>query len=160
MSLLVLGWIVVVEYGRAVVEHSPTLQTVLLNLLFAVLLYVASGEEKKPTSKYSGILVKLSAVQFLLGLKHLAEILLITANARYATSALWCLSALLLLVISKQNRDKELASSSLWLFGIVAVKVLLFDLSASGPSAQIIALLVIGIFFYAGGYVYRQINTN
>jgi uncharacterized membrane protein len=102
----------------------------------------------------------LGGIQLLFGLKNASELILSPAAAAFGTSALWSLTAFVVLLTARKNDDRALASDSMWLFGIVALKLLLIDLSATSSAAKIIALLIIGGLFYLGGFVYRGIGAE
>lgn len=156
VALLILGWIVLIEFGRALLYFDGQLswQTVAMNISYALLLgFAAKGKNRE-------LLLRLAGLQLLFGLKHMSELTFAAETASYATSALWGIFALSLLGIARQKNSQEFASAAVLIFGVVAMKVMFSDLSASGPTAQIVALIVIGVLFYSGGYIYRQIGAS
>jgi uncharacterized membrane protein len=78
---------------------------------------------------------------------------------RFAISLTWGVLALSCLLVSLRSRDKTLGQSSLLVFAASAVKMLLHDLSAATPVVRIASLLVLGVTFYVGGWLYRKVNT-
>jgi len=73
-------------------------------------------------------------------------------------SLVWGLLALICLGLSLNLRDRMLGHSSLLLFAFSALKVLFHDLSDAPPLMRIGCLLVVGVTFYAGGWLYRYIE--
>lgn len=73
-------------------------------------------------------------------------------------SLAWGLLALICLALSLALRDRMLGHSSLLLFVFSALKVLLHDLADAAPPVRIGCLLVVGVTFYAGGWLYRYIE--
>ncbi|MDK2847348.1 MAG: hypothetical protein PWP34_701 [Desulfuromonadales bacterium] len=73
-------------------------------------------------------------------------------------SLAWGLLALICLGLSLSLRDRMLGHSSLLLFAFSALKVLFHDLSDALPAVRIGCLLVVGITFYTGGWLYRYIE--
>ncbi len=78
---------------------------------------------------------------------------------RFAISLTWGVLALSCLLVSLRARDKTLGQSSLLVFAASAIKMLLYDLSAATPLIRIASLLVLGVTFYLGGWLYRKVNT-
>jgi uncharacterized membrane protein len=102
----------------------------------------------------------LGAVQFLLALERVSALAFEMPTAGYVASALWSATALAVLMIALRRNDRGLAGKASWLFGVTALKVLFSDLSGSGTGERVIALIVIGALFYAGGFVGRQIGNR
>lgn len=71
-------------------------------------------------------------------------------------SAIWAVLAVGSLIVSKWTQDRLLGQSSLMIFALAAGKALLFDLSGATPLPRIIALVVLGAAFYAGGLLYQR----
>jgi uncharacterized membrane protein len=160
LSVYILSFVPLIEYVKALNLPEPGVSAtyrILLNFAFAAALLFAAHEARAVKSSTSPMLATLGAVQFLLGLRYLSEFAFEPVTAAYVTSALWSATALLLLLVAQRFCDRTLASKASWLFGLTAIKVLLFDLSESGTGERIVALLVIGALFYAGGYVFRRI---
>lgn len=162
-AMLVLSYVVVIEYLNVLFgarqEYSPPAQVV-LNLLYAVTLMLLSREARESGSSLAPVVWLLGGVQLLVGLNNLSAWVLAPDSAALGTSAMWSATALVLLLIAKGRDGRALASNSMWLFGLVAGKVLLLDLAESGTGVKIAALLVIGVLFYAGGYAYRGIGDR
>jgi uncharacterized membrane protein len=160
LSICVLSFVPLIEYVKALDYPEPgasATYSLLLNFAFAAVLLFAAREARAVQSSTSRMLALLGTVQLLLGLKYASELAFEPVTAAYVTSALWSAAALVLLLVAQRLSDRALASKASWLFGLTAIKVLLFDLSESSTGGRIVALLVIGALFYAGGYVFRRI---
>ncbi len=92
---------------------------------------------------------------------HLAAIAAATHlfTGRIAVSMAWGVLALGCLLASLRWKDKLLGQSSLLIFAISAGKVLFYDLGSSSPLVRIGTLIVVGISFYIGGWLYRRIES-
>jgi uncharacterized membrane protein len=158
-AMFVLSFVPLIECLAALFrrEAYSLSYTTLLNFAFAGALLFAAREARSVKSTTVVPLGVLGAVQFLVGLKHLGELWFEPSAAAYVTSALWSATALALLLVAQRVGDRAFASKASWLFGLTAVKVLVFDLSGSSTGGRVVALMVIGALFYAGGYVYRRI---
>jgi uncharacterized membrane protein len=152
-----------IEYVRVLLgqgmEVSPS-YGVLLNIAFAAALFYVSREATKTQSSTALPLGALGAVQFLLALERVSALAFEMPTAGYVASALWSATALAVLMIALRRNDRGLAGKASWLFGVTALKVLFSDLSGSGTGERVIALIVIGALFYAGGFVGRQIGNR
>jgi len=80
-------------------------------------------------------------------------------DGRLAVSSSWGLLAVTTLGLALWRRDKVLGQSSLLVFAVCGVKVLLYDLSGAAPLVRIACLLVAGVTFYLGGWLYRRVAT-
>jgi uncharacterized membrane protein len=162
-TILILSFVPFIEYVNTIFPHQPEVSAgyeILISFAFASALLFASREAKKTLSSISFLLAFLGAAQFLLGLKRSCDLWFEPITAACATSALWSATALGLLFVGQRSGDRSLSGKANWLFALTAVKVLLFDLSESGASGRIVALLIIGALFYTGGYVHRQIGVR
>ncbi|HTT09211.1 MAG TPA: DUF2339 domain-containing protein [Gammaproteobacteria bacterium] len=92
---------------------------------------------------------------------HLAAIAAATHlfTGRIAVSLAWGALALGCLLASLSWKDKLLGQSSLLIFAISAGKVLFYDLGSSAPLVRIGTLIVVGVSFYVGGWLYRRIEA-
>jgi uncharacterized membrane protein len=79
-------------------------------------------------------------------------------HSSLGVSFAWGLLALTCLGLCLKLHDRVLGHSSLLLFGFSALKVLLHDLAGAAPLVRIGCLLVVGVTFYAGGWLYRYIE--
>jgi hypothetical protein len=124
----------------------------LLAIAYAVLLYAGYGliaareglNEIKLLLIYSGHFSAMAAAVHLL-------------QTPIVESTVWALLALACLGISRWKGGRILGQSSLLVFGAVAGKVLLYDLSGAKPVARIISLVVLGVAFYVGGMLYQRL---
>ena len=80
-------------------------------------------------------------------------------DSRFAVSLSWGCLALACLIVSLSKKDKILGQSSLFVFAASAAKALLYDLSSAAPVVRIACLLVLGVTFYIGGWLYRKVNA-
>ncbi|BCR03632.1 hypothetical protein DESUT3_07010 [Desulfuromonas versatilis] len=76
-----------------------------------------------------------------------------------AVSLCWGLLALACLFLALARRDKILGQSSLLVFAASAAKVLLYDLAGAPPLVRIACLLVLGVSFYLGGWLYKRVSA-
>jgi hypothetical protein len=160
-AMLVLSWIVIIEYFGVLFDSTERYSAssgLLLNFVYAITLLLLAREARESNFSGAGMVRVLGGIQLLFGLKNASELILSPAAEAFGTSALWTLTAFVVLLTAKRNNDRALASDSMWLFGIVALKLLLIDLSATSSAAKIIALLLIGGLFYVAGFVYRGIG--
>lgn len=160
LPVYILSFVPLLEYVKSLAfseAGEPTSYSVFVNFAFAAVLLFAALEARAAKSSTSLLLSVLGAVQLLIGLKFASELAFEAVTAAYVTSALWSAAALVLLLVAQRLSDRALASKASWLFGLTAIKVLLFDLSGSSTSGRIVALLIIGALFYAGGFVFRRI---
>ncbi len=105
----------------------------------------------------------LANVQAMFGLARLAKMIAsgseMPAAERFLVSILWGLFAIGILMLGKFKNDKLLARSSLFIFAIAALKVLLFDVSSASSVVRIFCFAALGIVFYFGGYLFRKIDS-
>jgi hypothetical protein len=80
-------------------------------------------------------------------------------DGRLAVSFAWGAVGIICLAIALQKQDKLLGKSSLLIFAASAAKVLLFDLAGAAPLVRIACLFVLGVTLYAGGWMYRKVDS-
>lgn len=73
-------------------------------------------------------------------------------------SVVWGLMAVSLLVIALKFRIRILGQSSLFVFAVSAIKVVLYDLSGSAPMIRIGVLLILAVSLYVGGWLYQHLT--
>lgn len=78
-------------------------------------------------------------------------------NVPALASLAWVLLATFSLVLGFRIRDRFLGQSSLLLFLLSGVKIILFDLANTAPILRVCVLLVLGISLYGGGWIYRKL---
>jgi uncharacterized membrane protein len=99
---------------------------------------------------------------FYLPLVYAGHIALMSAavqwfDSRLAVSFSWGLLAVACLGLALQRRDKVLGQSSLLVFAVSGMKVLVYDLAGAAPLVRIACLVVVGVTFYLGGWLYRKV---
>ena len=77
---------------------------------------------------------------------------------RLPVSFCWALLAVVSLGLALKIKAKLLAQSSLFVFAVSGAKVLLYDLDNAAPLIRIACLVVLGISFYLGGWLYRKVG--
>jgi len=77
---------------------------------------------------------------------------------RLPVSFCWALLAVVSLGLALKIRAKLLAQSSLFVFAVSGAKVLLYDLNHAAPLIRIACLVILGISFYVGGWLYRKVG--
>ncbi|TQV61892.1 MAG: DUF2339 domain-containing protein, partial [Halothiobacillaceae bacterium] len=106
------------------------------------------------------------------GVEHWAQLLLAVAHLSAMTTAghlidtpalvsvAWLLVASAALAAGFRLRDRTLGQSSLLLFLLASLKIMLFDLADTTPLLRVGVLLVLGVSLYAGGWVYRKLPAQ
>lgn len=80
-------------------------------------------------------------------------------QSRLPVSLSWAGLAVAALLLSLQLRDRLLGQSALLIFAASAAKLLLYDLAGSAPLVRIASLLIAGVSFYLGGWLYRKVTV-
>ncbi|MDD3610357.1 MAG: DUF2339 domain-containing protein [Halothiobacillaceae bacterium] len=100
-----------------------------------------------------------AARMLLLGVGHISA--MTSAAHLIDTSALvsvaWLALAGLALAGGFLWRDRPLGQSSLLLFLLAGLKIVLFDLAHTAPLLRVLVLLALGVSLYLGGWVYRKL---
>jgi uncharacterized membrane protein len=93
---------------------------------------------------------------------HVAAMLTISqiVGASLLVSVFWGMIAIGSLLIALVLRDKILGQSSLLIFAVSGMKVLLFDLAGSPTPVRIGTLMVLGITLYIGGWLYQKLSGD
>lgn len=129
---------------------SPWMQ--LLYPAMSYVAYVGMRADRKLTQ----------AARALLALAHLcamtAAVNLIDTQA--LQSVAWLVVATLALAGGFMLRDRALGQSSLLLFLLAGLKIVLFDLANTAPLLRVVVLLVLGLSLYGGGWVYRKLPPD
>jgi uncharacterized membrane protein len=76
----------------------------------------------------------------------------------FVISLWWMVLALGSVVLALKYEDKLLGQSSLVVFALAAIKVVLYDLSDAEQILRIVSLFFLGVSLYAGGWLYRKVN--
>jgi uncharacterized membrane protein len=79
---------------------------------------------------------------------------------RLLVSLAWAVLAIVCLLLALRLKDRLLGQSSLLIFAASAGKLLLYDLAGSAPLVRIASLVVLGISFYLGGWLYRRLEFS
>jgi len=77
---------------------------------------------------------------------------------RLMVSLAWGVLAISCLLLALRGRERTLGQSSLLVFAASAGKLLLYDLAGAAPLIRIACLVVLGISFYLGGWLYRKME--
>ena len=93
---------------------------------------------------------------------HVAAMLTISqvVGASLLVSVFWGTIAIGSLLIALALRDKILGQSSLLIFAVSGMKVLLYDLAGSPTPVRIGTLVVLGITLYIGGWLYQKLSGD
>lgn len=124
-----------------------------LTLAYAVELYAAYFLIRKAeiSRQFSGALLYAGHLSAMAAPVHIFD-------DRLPVSFCWALLAVVALIIALKFKDKLLAQSSLFIFAVSGAKVLLYDLDRAAPLIRIGCLVILGISFYIGGWLYRKVN--
>lgn len=71
----------------------------------------------------------------------------------------WAIYSIAILGFSFKNRNVLLAKSSLLVFGVTALKALLYDVSLAPSIVRVGSLMLTGLVLYGAGYFFRIIDT-
>ena len=153
----VIGLMVAVTFLQFVTgyEIKDVPGAALLSLLFAAALYfgyaMISAEEA-----FGWIRVPL------LYAAHIAAMLTVfrVVDASLMVSVFWGMIAIGSLLVALVLRDRILGQSSLLIFALSGMKVLLYDLAGSPTPVRIGVLVVLGITLYLGGWLYQKLGAD
>jgi len=151
---LAIGVIFVINYLRVVADidlHQVPGHDLLV-AIYALQLYLGYWLAKRATL----------ATEMTLSMIYAGHIAMLAAAAqwfdgRLAVSLSWGLLALLTLGVAIWKRDKVVGQSSLLVFAVCGFKVIFYDLADTAPLIRIACLLVAGVTFYMGGWLYRWV---
>ncbi|HXH72363.1 MAG TPA: DUF2339 domain-containing protein [Mariprofundaceae bacterium] len=79
-------------------------------------------------------------------------------DERLSVSLAWSLISIACLLISLRFRDRILGQSALFILAAAAAKVFLYDLANLAPLMRVFSLMLLGLTFYAGGWLYRKMD--
>ena len=152
---LAIGLIFAANYIRVVLDYdlASVPASELLVILYAAELYagyyflgsIESFKSMRAPLIYAGHISAMAAAVHIF-------------NDRFVISLTWGVLALACVILAIKSNDKTLGQSSLVVFAASAIKVFLYDLSGTTPLVRIACLLVLGITFYIGGWLYRKIS--
>jgi len=151
-----IGLVIVAEYLKAIPNfygmHSSPLA---FNFIFFGLLFFGYCSES--TKELRGPwLLSFALLQIMVGLDRLIALMAERSVQHYLTSGVWAALGLGMLLFAQSRKDSLLARSSLFIFALVSIKVLLFDIDSNASIARIAALVVIGGLLYAAGLFWRR----
>ncbi len=151
----VIGLMVVVSFLQLITgyETSDVPGATLLSLLFAAALYLgyAMSSEDAPLDWIRAPLLYAAHVAAMLTVVRMVDEILLV-------SVFWGMIAIGSLLLALVLRDKILGQSSLLIFAISGMKVLLYDLSGSPTPVRIGTLVVLGVTLYTGGWLYQKLG--
>jgi len=152
-----IGLMVVISFLQLITgyEIRDVPGAALLSVLFAAALYVG----------YAMISDEGSIAWMrtpLLYAAHVAAMLAVSrvVDASLLVSIFWGMIAIGSLLAALVLRDKILGQSSLLIFGISGMKVLIYDLAGSPAPVRIGTLVVLGITLYIGGWLYQRLSED
>ena len=93
---------------------------------------------------------------------HVAAMLTVSRvlDASLLVSVFWGMIAIGSLLIALVLRDKILGQSSLLIFALSGMKVLVYDLAGSPAPVRIGTLVVLGVTLYIGGWLYQKLSVG
>lgn len=128
---------------------------ILLSLLFAGVLYLgyAMTNEEHPLGWMRIPLLYAGHVAAMLTISRMMD-------ASLLVSVFWGFIAIGSLLLALAVRDKLLGQSSLLIFAVSGLKVLVYDLAGSPAPVRIGTLVVLGVTLYVGGWLYQKLATE
>jgi uncharacterized membrane protein len=153
----VIGLMVALSFLQLITGYkiSDVPAATLLSLLFAAALYAgyAMISDEDPVGS-----IRIP----LLYAAHVAAMVTVSreVDASLLVSIFWGMIAIGSLLIALVLRDRILGQSSLLIFAISGMKVLLYDLAGSPTPVRIGTLVVLGITLYIGGWLYQKLSVD
>lgn len=154
---VVIGLMVALSFLQLITGYkiSDVPAATLLSLLFAAALYAgyAMISDEDPVGS-----IRIP----LLYAAHVAAMVTVSreVDASLLVSIFWGMIAIGSLLIALVLRDRILGQSSLLIFAISGMKVLLYDLAGSPTPVRIGTLVVLGITLYIGGWLYQKLSVD
>lgn len=153
----VIGLMVVISFLQLITgyEIRDVPGATLLTLLFAGALYAGYA---LITDEESIAWIRTP----LLYAAHVAAMLAVSrvVDASLLVSIFWGMIAIGSLLLALVLRDKILGQSSLLIFALSGMKVLIYDLAGSPTPVRIGTLVVLGITLYIGGWLYQRLSED
>ncbi len=153
----VIGLMAVLSFLQLITgyEISNVPAATLLSLLFAAALYLgyAMISEDAPINWIRAPLLYAAHVAAMLTVSRIVD-------ASLLVSIFWGMIAIGSVLLALVLRDKILGQSSLLIFAISGMKVLLYDLAGSPTPVRIGTLVVLGITLYIGGWLYQKLSGD
>jgi len=154
---VVIGLMVVASFLQLSIGYEITdvPAAALLGLLFAAALYMGYATISDEDS-FAWIRTPL------LYAAHVAAMLTVSrvVDASLLVSVLWGMIAIGSLLAALMLRDKILGQSSLLIFALSGMKVLVYDLAGSPAPVRIGTLVVLGVSLYLGGWLYQKLTVG
>ena len=153
----VIGLMVVASFLQLTVGYkiADVPAATLLSLLFAAALYLGYAMISDENS--------IGWIRTpLLYAAHVAAMLTVSRvlDASLLVSVFWGMIAIGSLLIALVLRDKILGQSSLLIFALSGMKVLVYDLAGSSAPVRIGTLVVLGVTLYIGGWLYQKLSVS
>ena len=153
----VIGLMVVISFLQLIAgyEIADVPAATFLSLLFAVALYTGYAliSEETPIAWIRMPLLYAAHVAAMLTVSRVVD-------ASLLVSIFWGMIAIGSLLIALALRDRILGQSSLLIFALSGMKVLLYDLAGSPAPVRIGTLVVLGITLYLGGWLYQKLGGD
>jgi uncharacterized membrane protein len=129
-----------------------------MNLMFmgGLLLYTLL---QNSVLRSSFIVLTLAIAQGMRGIYLLVDENVAAPMNQLVTSGCWAGLAMFVLLLGYSRRDEKTAKAGVMLFGFIAGKVLLNDLETTDSVVRVISLVVIGALLYAGGIVWKRVDS-
>jgi uncharacterized membrane protein len=152
-----IGTMVLISFLQLVTDYrmSDVPAPTLLSLLFAVALYAGYATTSDQSAAGALRVPVLYAA-------HVAAMVTVSrlVDASLLVSIFWGMIAIGSLLVALVLRDKILGQSSLLIFAISGMKVLLYDLAGSPAPVRIGTLVVLGVTLYIGGWLYQKLSAD
>lgn len=148
------GLILLFNIARILLNENMTAvpASPLLLVLYPALSYLAYWvmRSDKTVEHWAQLLLALAHLSAMTAASHLID-------TPALVSVAWLVVASAALAAGFKLRDRTLGQSSLLLFLLAGLKIMLFDLADTTPLLRVGVLLVLGVSLYAGGWVYRKL---
>lgn len=152
--ILAAGLILLLNVARILLnaDMGDVPASALLLLLYPALGYFSYFTLRRDadSARWAPALLILAHVSAMTAAAHLID-------TQALVSVAWLVVASLALAAGFKLGDRQLGQSSLLLFLLAGLKIMLFDLADTAPLLRVGVLLVLGVSLYAGGWVYRKL---
>jgi len=152
-SLICLGFLSAYSYVLVILgqfTNSNTL-SVLFSFSFAAIAYVATTRVKVDTRT---LVLSLAHMQVFVALYRLHPYV-----GKFSIAPLWTLYSFMILLYASSSKNLRLAQNAIPLIFIALGKFVFFDFPALTGVERIVALVIMGILIYLGGYLYRSVSS-
>ncbi len=152
--MLAAGIILLINVARVLLnaDMGEVPASGLLLVLYPALGYFSyfSLRRDADSARWAPALLILAHVSAMTAAAHLID-------TQALVSVAWLAVASAALAAGFMLQDRRLGQSSLLLFLLAGLKIMLFDLADTTPLLRVGVLLVLGVTLYAGGWVYRKL---